>query len=309
MLQILRRRETGMNPKKKGFPIIPLMAAAIAALIIAVIALAALLTREKGELLKAKETISEMEVELTKAEERIGELELSARRPEIKTEEIPETEIETETEAETETKTEAETETETEKDTEETEKTVEEIGAGTTIIGDSITWLTEDQLKAALPGVDIYSQGGKQFTYDNAENPGGLQIIKSLADSGALRDTVVFALGSNNRDAVGTPPVDAAMMETLHGITGDRRVFLVTNYDLLNPGTYDRNNAAIRAAAEKYGWSVIDWAGIVSGTGNPGAYILNEGEAAVGNMQVHPTDPAGKKLWVDSITAALTGKQ
>ncbi len=220
--------------------------------------------------------------------------------------EEPERETEVETEEPESEEAEETEETETETETEETvEKTPAEVGAQTTIIGDSITWMTEDMLKAAFPGVDIYCQGGKVFDYRVPENPGGLEVIGTLAANGTLRDTIVFALGTNNRDSVQTPALNESMFEVLHQIAGDRTLFLVTNYDLRHPETYDRNNAAIRAAAGKYGWNVIDWAGIVEGTGNPEKYILDEGAAAVGDMQVHPTDPDGKNLWVSSIKDAL----
>lgn len=182
-----------------------------------------------------------------------------------------------------------------------------ELGKQVTIIGDSISWLTEEEMKAALPGVDIYAWGGKTFDWDNGpDNPSGLNVIRDVAEQGKLRDIVVFALGTNNRDSVSMKPLDETMFEQLHNVTGDRRVYLVTNYDLRNPETYDRNNAAIRAAAEKYeDWHVIDWVQTVESTGDPERYIVDEGEAAVGNMQVHPTKPEGYQLWIDMICKAL----
>lgn len=248
----------------------------------------------------------------TETEALMEETEETTRRANFEEAALEEVELQPESETEVETEeleseeAEETEETETETETEETvEKTPAEVGAQTTIIGDSITWMTEDMLRAALPGVDIYCQGGKIFDYRVPENPGGLEVIGSLAANGTLRDTIVFALGTNNRDSVQTPALNESMFETLHQIAGDRTLFLVTNYDLRHPETYDRNNAAIRAAAGKYGWNVIDWAGIVEGTGNPEKYILDEGAAAVGDMQVHPTDPDGKNLWVSSIKDAL----
>lgn len=178
-------------------------------------------------------------------------------------------------------------------------------GEDITIIGDSISYMTKSQMEKALPGVDIHAYNGKTVDMDGEDNPCGLNLAATLETEGNLRDTVVFALGTNNTDAVRTNLLNEEMFEQLHETTGDRTVYLVTNYDMENPERYDANNEAIRAAAKKYdGWHVIDWADAVVSTGDPASYIEYEPDA-VANMQVHPTNPKGIALWVETITKGL----
>jgi len=177
-----------------------------------------------------------------------------------------------------------------------------------TIIGDSISRMTKEQMEEALPGVEIHSMYGKTVDYSIESNPCGLELAKLLETEGRLRDRVVFALGTNNVAALAMNTLTPEMFEKLHDITGDREVYLVTGYDLYNPSVYDENNRVIREAAEKYdGWHVIDWAKAVA-AGDPKEIILDEGEAATGNCQVHPTDPTGIKLWVETISEGVGPK-
>ena len=175
-----------------------------------------------------------------------------------------------------------------------------------TIIGDSISRMTKDQMEEALPGVEIHSMYGKTVDYSVETNPCGLELAKILETEGRLRDRVVFALGTNNVAALAMNTLTPEMFAKLHDITGDREVYLVTAYDLYNPSVYDENNRVIREAAEKYdGWHVIDWAKAVA-AGDPKEIILDEGEAATGNCQVHPTDPVGIDLWVKTISDGVS---
>ncbi len=174
-----------------------------------------------------------------------------------------------------------------------------------TIIGDSISRMTKEQVEEALPGVEIHSMYGKTVDYSIETNPCGLELAKLLEMEGRLRDRVIFALGTNNVEALSMNTLTPEMFAKLHEITGDREVYLVTAYDLYNPSVYDENNRVIREAAEKYdGWHVIDWAKAVAAE-DPKKIIEDEGEAATGNCQVHPTDPAGIALWVKTISEGV----
>lgn len=178
-----------------------------------------------------------------------------------------------------------------------------------TIIGDSISRMTKDQMEKALPGVEIHSMYGKTVDYTVETNPCGLELAKILETEGRLRDRVVFALGTNNVAALSMNTLTPEMFEKLHDITGDREVYLVTGYDLYNPSVYDENNRVIREAAKKYdGWHVIDWAKAVA-AGDPKKIILDEGAAATGNCQVHPTDPEGIALWVNTISEGVNSPE
>ena len=174
-----------------------------------------------------------------------------------------------------------------------------------TIIGDSISRMTKEQMEEALPGVEIHSMYGKTVDYSVETNPCGLELAKLLESEGRLRDRVIFALGTNNVAALSMNTLTPEMFEKLHEITGDRKVYLVTAYDLYNPSVYDENNRVIREAAEEYdGWQVIDWAKAVAAD-DPKKIIEDEGEAATGNCQVHPTDPVGIDLWVKTISEGV----
>ncbi|MBQ6441357.1 MAG: hypothetical protein IJJ13_02025 [Lachnospiraceae bacterium] len=174
-----------------------------------------------------------------------------------------------------------------------------------TIIGDSISRMTKEQVEEALPGVEIHSMYGKTVDYSIETNPCGLELAKLLELEGRLRDRVIFALGTNNVAALSMNTLTPEMFAKLHEITGDREVYLVTAYDLYDPAVYDENNRVIREAAEKYdGWHVIDWAKAVAAE-DPKKIIEDEGEAATGNCQVHPTDPAGIALWVKTISEGV----
>lgn len=179
-------------------------------------------------------------------------------------------------------------------------------GEMVTIIGDSISVMTADKMRMALLGVDIQAQNGKTADTDQEDNPSGLTLAKALADNGGLREVVIFALGSNNRESVGTEPLDAGTFRELHEITGDRTVFLVTNVSVPQSGDFEKNNQAMKAAARKYeDWHVIDWAATVESLPDPAA-VLSEEDLTAWEARLHPTDPEGIDLWVQLIVKALS---
>lgn len=286
-----------MKQKKPNFPLVPVLIAVCVALGVAAIVLGVLFGRTRESLSDAELARDRAEAEVTELENELLQKDASLYAGAQKFQDIA---------GRVELTTEEENETETE-EVEAYYNDDPDLGEKVTIIGDSITWLTRDLMKEKLPGVDIYSEGGKVFEYDNGDaNPSGLSVIKAVEAAGDLREVVVFALGTNNRDSVSMQALNESMFEKLHDITGERMVYLVTNYDLRHPETYDRNNKAISDAAETYDdWYVIDWVAAVEETGDPESYIKDEGESAVGDMQVHPTDPEGYELWTDMIIDAL----
>ena len=167
--------------------------------------------------------------------------------------------------------------------------------------------MTKEAVEEALPGVEIHAMYGKTVDYSVKENLCGLSLVKLLLDEGRLRDRVVFALGTNNVDALAMKTLTPEMFAQLHELTGDRTVYLVTAYDLYDPSVYDENNRVIKEAAQKYGWHVIDWAKAVA-SHDPKKIIQDEGEAATGNCQVHPTDPEGIDLWAETIAEGVSKK-
>lgn len=205
----------------------------------------------------------------------------------------------------TEEKTEAVTETEETTEEIEEAEIVEanlpdaELGSRLTIIGDSISWLTADTLRAALPGVDIYAMGGKTMQQAMPNNPSGLETIRAVEEAGELRDLVVFELGTNDRPDVGLSALTADMFEELHQITGNRTVFLVTNYSYPMLNSLNINNEVIIAAANSYeDWYVIDWADYLGSRENPAAYLDPNDEIGWA-FRVHPVYPEGYDFFVN----------
>ena len=171
-------------------------------------------------------------------------------------------------------------------------------GSNVTIIGDSITNGAKSNLQQALPKAEIIASDSKQFVGGgSADNPSGLEIVNQLKSVGKLGQTVVFALGTNG--TVTKDDVD----KVLKTIGPDRQVFLVTNYDIVKTDKYDNNNKAFMAAkASNNNVGVIDWKNaILSASGKPGDYVLNENTYAV-----HPT-VEGQKLFAQIIKNMIVG--
>ena len=178
-------------------------------------------------------------------------------------------------------------------------------GSDITMIGDSITRMSKTQLEEAIPGIEVHGFAGRTTDRTISYNICGLDMAGLLELEGRLRGTVIFAMGTNNVPALEMNTLTDEMFETLYEYTGDRTVYLVTNYDLYDPSIYDENNRVMKKAAETYpDWHIIDWAAAVAAN-DPQKIILDEGEAATGNQQVHPTDPEGIDLWVSTIKEAV----
>ena len=170
-------------------------------------------------------------------------------------------------------------------------------GEDVTIIGDSITNGTRAALTVALPKVEIVAQDSKQFaTGGTSENPSGLDVINRLKSEGKLRKIVVFALGTNS--TVTKNDIDAV----IRAVGPERKIFFVTNYDIVNTNKYDNNNKAFAAAVSgNDNVGVIDWKdAVLNASGKPSDYIVKEDAYAV-----HLTDE-GKKLFAETIKNAVS---
>ena len=127
-------------------------------------------------------------------------------------------------------------------------------GSNVTIIGDSITVGSEGKIKELLPDADIHAQVSKQFYRGNADNPGGVEILKDLADNGKLRDILVFALGTNSSGVT-----ESQVKEVIKLAGNTRKVIFVTNYTTTNDYIGNNNNF-IKAKNENENMVYIaDW--------------------------------------------------
>jgi len=95
------------------------------------------------------------------------------------------------------------------------------LGKYVTLIGDSISWLSRNELSEALPGVDMEVKSGIQFSgFRKGAGEGGMERLRKHP----LRDVIVYLLGSNNG-------VDKYQLENLRNYVGDKRkIVLMTIY-------------------------------------------------------------------------------
>jgi hypothetical protein len=167
-----------------------------------------------------------------------------------------------------------------------------EDGSQVTIIGDSITNGSLSELQSKLPGAEIIAQDSKQFDGVNSANPTGVEIAKTTL----LRQYVVFALGTNNRNLTNDNIENA-----VNAIGSGKQIIFVTNYGLTGSpnADYSNNNSIINQAAQDYSnVTIADWATSVNV--NPTKYITN-----ADGLGVHPTQE-GKKLFAEVIAGALS---
>ncbi len=154
-------------------------------------------------------------------------------------------------------------------------------GSNVTIIGDSITVGSTAALKNVFPNIadsDINARVSRPWGE-------GLQIARSMP----LKDTVVFALGTNNN------PLRQSEIDEAISIIGDNRLIVfVTNYNgsPTNTNGYpEANNELLKQAATAHSNVVIaDWYTAIAG--NPSAYL--------GSDNLHPNG-AGADLFAQTI--------
>ncbi|MDR6200395.1 peptidoglycan/LPS O-acetylase OafA/YrhL [Microbacterium sp. SORGH_AS428] len=156
-------------------------------------------------------------------------------------------------------------------------------GDEVTAIGDSVMLASAPSLIAALPGADVDAVVSRQM---NAAP----DILRSLADSGRLREFVVLGLGTNGSISQRT------LDQVLEVIGPDRQLVLVTASAPRSwiPGV----NADIAAFARTHrGVQVADWQSAIA----PHLDLLAGDE-------VHPGD-AGGRIYADTVVAALADAQ
>ena len=141
-------------------------------------------------------------------------------------------------------------------------------GSKVTIIGDSITVGATSQLEQQLPGVDIRAQVSKQFYNGTSDNPGGIQILRDLVDNGTLRETLVYALGTN-----GNFTLDQAQ-EVVDLAGSSRKVIFVTNWTKSNDYTAN-NNVLAKVKNDNKNVSIADWEAAIESQAD--TYLSSDG--------------------------------
>ncbi len=164
-------------------------------------------------------------------------------------------------------------------------------GSDVTVIGDSITVGSQEEILELMPQADIHAQVSKQFYTGSSENPGGFTILQELAESDSLRGTVVYALGTNSS-------VTAAQVDEVVKTAGEsRKVVFVTNYSTSNDFLGNNNNYS-KAKNSYSNVSIADWKARVQS--QPSEYLGVDG--------VHP-NAKGQETFARIITGAASGAE
>lgn len=143
---------------------------------------------------------------------------------------------------------------------------VEQVGKYVTLIGDSISYMSQEELRDALPGVDLEAVGGIQFAnYSEWAGESGMVRIKKHA----LREVVVFLLGSNEG-------VTTEELKAFYDYVGEgHKIVLMTIYRGHRPDDMARWNDNIkRFVAEHENIYLMDWYG--ENADNPSRYLLQD---------------------------------
>lgn len=158
-----------------------------------------------------------------------------------------------------------------------------EIGSNITFIGDSITVSAASALQAKFSNLSpdqINATVGRSWQE-------GIEVAKNSAK---LKQTVVFALGTNNEDGLTTALID----EAINAIGDNHTIVFVTNY---GSADYTINNQLLHDYANQNNNIIIaDWNAAVNQ--NPFLYL--------GDDQIHPNS-AGNELFADTIYDAVNG--
>ncbi len=158
-----------------------------------------------------------------------------------------------------------------------------ENGHNLTIIGDSITFFSNASIRSQfsdLDSSDINAKSGRQWHE-------GVKVAKEIK----LHDTVIFALGTNSEDLT-----EKKVSEAISTIGAQRRIVLVTNYDMNNPHRFDSNNEIFRNFAKKHSNIYLaDWKTAIS---EKGWDYMADG--------FHP-NAKGQKLFAETLYKAVNG--
>lgn len=156
-----------------------------------------------------------------------------------------------------------------------------EEGANLSIIGDSIAFMSEKEIFDKFPELiksDFNAISGRTWKE-------GINTVKSTK----LKDTVVFALGTNSADIS-----DNQLLNALVAIGSDKKIVLVTNYDKNDSKKYESNNSKFLEYAKNNSNIIIaDWEGTVNK--NPDMYLADN---------IHPNE-SGKELFAETIYTAI----
>ena len=194
----------------------------------------------------------------------------------------------------------------------------EGVSGGITLIGDSISVMSEKELQEKLPGAFMSKVGSRHPTSAGAcdDDKGGLEVLRTIAsgsgkvknqnssgdcsdltvDNNSLKENVIWELGTNLGGAT-----EETINKVIDLVGKQRKLFLVTPYNG-KEGDAKNNTDAVaemyrKVAENNSNVYIVDWNKAVRDKQSD--YVLDEGYAIV-----HPTD-AGKKLLAELIAEAV----
>ena len=184
-----------------------------------------------------------------------------------------------------------------------------------TLIGDSISVMSQTELEAAFPNsfFTMVSSRSPKEKGECLDDKSGLEILETLSkgtgtvatrvnnggcknltvDSSSLKDTVVWALGTNTTGATD----DDTLESVLEYVENNRKLYLVTVYNGKAVDAYNKISEHYREFANQHdNVYIIDWNKAVES--DPGKYLITEKD-----MTVNPTEE-GRKKFVELISQA-----
>lgn len=180
----------------------------------------------------------------------------------------------------------------------ETSHTANSNGNDVYMIGDSITVLSQNDIKEALPGITIDAISGTWFA-NEAGGESGVSRISKMTDKPIL----VFAMGTNG--GVTQDDIDK-LFSALEG--KDVKIILMTLY-YNNPGSAKQmtdSNKVITDTAEKNdNVTIMDWYSVASS--DPTNILADDTSTEDPNDKdnVHPSNPTGTQKFAETVKKAV----
>lgn len=194
-----------------------------------------------------------------------------------------------------------------------------------TIIGDSISMQSREELMSKFPAGFVNAVGGRSSTWGGIceGDVGGKAVIETIIAGGTVSNQVALPTGSAecgtvdvgianlNKNVVWALGANADESEVLVteqtvndvlGLIGNRNLFLVLPYNGQRSGVSDDIGQIYQSIANNHdNVFVIDWAGEVKK--DPEKYISTDD-----GMAVHPTDD-GKRLYAELIYQKVNNQE
>lgn len=174
-------------------------------------------------------------------------------------------------------------------------------GSNVTIIGDSITNGSRQQILELLPNADIHAEDGKNMFEDlQVGGQAGVKVLEDLVNSNSLREVLVVALGTNNiwnssNKEQAKNDIQSKIIDKAKGKVS--KIIFVNNYNVDNPDRYTTHNEIFNElASTNPNVEVADWEAKVKA--NPS--LIQDS-----TYHVHPNTEEGKKAFAELIYSKI----